>query len=294
MVPKLIDCHLHLVYPDAAKAGWMANNPAIYGGKGFTWPDFDRLPGRQHIAASVFMEVDVDEGGHGAESEQIATLIADPLVPVIGQIAACRPEHDERFEAWIERGDELGVVGYRRILHVGVPDDLSQAESFRANVRKIGAAGKVFDICVFARQLPLAVELIDACPDTQFVLDHCGNPDVAAGETAQWRAGLRDIARRSNVVVKMSGILANCAPDRTGEAVVRPYIEEMISIFGPGRIVWGSDWPVVTTRSSLGEWVSMSRNILSALSSDEQLAIAQDNARRIYRLDWPTNPGGQA
>lgn len=279
----LIDCHLHLVYPERAQTSWMQGNPT-YEGKHFTWLDFDGLDGREEIAASVFMEVDVDEGRYEAESEKIAELIADPRVPVIAQIAACRPESDEGFEAWLERGDDLGVVGYRRILHVRAPGDLSEREGFRENVRKVGRAGKVFDICMFAAQLPKAAELVAACPDTQFVLDHCGNPDVEAGETEQWRAGMLAVAALPNVAVKMSGILANCAPERAAEADVRPYLEEMIETFGTDRVVWGSDWPVLTSRSDLARWVSITRNVLDTLSETERDKIAAENAIRIYRL----------
>lgn len=280
----LIDCHLHLVYPERARTGWM-EGVATYEGKHFTWVDFDGQDGRDEIAASVFMEVDVDEGQYEAESEKIAELIADRRVPVIAQIAACRPERDAGFEAWLERGDELGVVGYRRILHQGVPGDLSQAESFRENVRRVGRAGKVFDICMFARQLPVGAELVAACPDTQFVLDHCGNPDVAAGARQEWREGMKAVAKFPNAAVKMSGILTDCAPGRAGEADVRPYLEEMIEIFGVDRIVWGSDWPVVNVNADLATWTSITANVLSALSPTEREAIAGNNAIRIYALD---------
>lgn len=279
----LIDCHLHLVYPERARTGWM-DGDATYEGKHFTWVDFDGQDGRDEIIASVFMEVAVDEGQYEAESAKIAELIADPRIPVVAQIASCRPEHEAGFDAWLERGDALGVVGYRRILHQRVAPDLSQHAVFRDNVRKVGQAGKVFDICMWARQLPLGAELVAACPDTFFVLDHCGNPDVAARETEQWRAGLKALAANDNVAVKMSGILAYCAPGRAAEEDVRPYIEQMLEIFGTDRVVWGSDWPVVTTRSDLARWTGITANILGALGTDEARAIASANAVRIYGL----------
>lgn len=279
----LIDCHLHLVYPERARAAWM-DGDATYEGGHFTWVDFDGQQGRDEIAVSVFMEAAVEEGHYEAESEKIAELIADPRIPVVAQIASCRPEREAGFDAWLERGDALGVVGYRRILHVGAAPDLSQHGAFRDNVRKVGRAGKVFDICMFARQLPLGAELVAACPETFFVLDHCGNPDVAAGAREQWRAGMQAVAALPNVAVKMSGILTDCAPGQATEADVRPYIEEMFEIFGIDRVVWGSDWPVVNVNADLAAWTSITANILAALGDDERAAIARTNAIRIYNL----------
>lgn len=282
-MPGLIDCHLHLVYPERAEAAWMPE-VRIFDNRTFTFEDFDTLAGRSAIRASVFMEVDVREEHIAREAEKIAELIADPKVPVVAQIAACRPEHAEGFDGWIARADELSIVGYRRILHAGVPDGLSRSETFRHNVRKVGRIGRTFDICVFARQLDQAVELIDDCPGTFFVLDHCGNPDVAAGEREKWRAGIEAVAKRGNVVAKMSGILANCAPGKAGGAEVRPYLEELIEVFGPKRIVWGSDWPVVETRSTLAAWTAITERVLGQLSPADRAAIEWDNAVRVYKL----------
>jgi predicted TIM-barrel fold metal-dependent hydrolase len=285
----LVDCHLHLVYPQSARTSWMRGDPT-YEGREFTWDVFDAQPGRKHIAACIFMEVDVDAGQYEAEARGIAELIADSAVPVIGQVAGCRPE-EKGLEAWLEHCDELGIVGYRRILHAGVPDDLSRSVTFRENIRHIGRAGRTFDICMRADQLPLAAELAAACGDTQFVLDHCGNPDVASCETQIWRSNMREVAQRPNVAVKLSGILANCAAGHADEHSVRPYLDETISMFGTDRLVWGSDWPVLTARSDLGAWTRISRNLLDTLSTEDRARISWRNACRIYGLDPASVPG---
>ena len=235
------------------------------------------------------MEAGVDHDDHHAETATIARRMREPGSGILGIIASIRPENAPGFDAWVEEGRELGVVGYRRMLHV-VPDDLSRTETFRANVRKLGANGLPFDMCLLARQLGIGLELARACPDTQLVLDHCGNPDIAAGADAvePWRAGLAPLAAMPNVVVKLSGIYANVAQGTATIETVRPYVEHVIETFGPDRCLWGSDWPVCNTRGGdLPGWIATFRAILAGYSQAEQASMAHGTAERTYGVKLP-------
>ena len=167
------------------------------------------------------------------------------------------------------------------MLHV-VPDDVSQGQTFRANIQKIGQAGLPFDICMLARQLPLAEDLIRASGDQPFVLDHCGVPDIAAGAFEPWAKGMSALAKLPHVSVKLSGITAYCAPGTATLDTVRPYVDHVLSTFGPRRMLWGGDWPVVDLGAGLPGWIGITRAILAELSQDEQALIGHLNARAIY------------
>jgi predicted TIM-barrel fold metal-dependent hydrolase len=284
MLP-LLDTHQHLVYPDRQGYAWADGVPAL-AGRSFPVESYRGRTAGGGIAGTIFMEVDADDWQ--SEARMVAALAAEPGSGVLGLIAGCRPEEDAGFEDWLDEGSSLGVVGYRRILHTIGDDDRSRSETFRGNVRKIGARGLTFDLCFFARQLPIALELVRACPDTQFVLDHCGNPDIAAGEVEQWRAGLRPLAAMPNLVAKLSGVYANVAPGTAGLATVRPYVEEVIDTFGPERCLWGSDWPVVNVQGGdLPGWIAAFRAILSGYSEAEQAAMAHGTAGRVYKIGLP-------
>jgi predicted TIM-barrel fold metal-dependent hydrolase len=173
------------------------------------------------------------------------------------------------------------VVGFRRILHV-VPDEVSQSETFRRNLRKIGRAGYPFDLNFLARQLiPIGLPLLKACPEQVFILDHCGVPDVAAGEWEEWNAGVTALAAFPNLVVKLSGITAYAAPG-AGVGVIRPYVDRLIDLFGPERMLWGSDWPVVDLGAGLPGWTRMTGELLAGLSEAERAMIGTGTARRVY------------
>jgi predicted TIM-barrel fold metal-dependent hydrolase len=148
------------------------------------------------------MEIDVTEANIEAETRFATSLPA----PVIGAIAACRPEAGD-FETQFDRLNAIpNVQGFRHILHTS-PDELSQSEHFAQNVRHISKAGKPFDLTVLARQLP--IPLVERCPDTQFILDHCSVPDVARQALDPWRGDIKAMARLPNVAVKLSGIIAH-------------------------------------------------------------------------------------
>lgn len=276
-----IDTHQHLIYRDKLGYAWTDGVPALASGD-FTVADYQALTKGAGVAATVFMECGVDDGDWKDEARLVAGLVADPANRMLGQIAGCRPE-EEGIEDWLDECADLSVVGLRRILHV-VPDEMSQAPLFRANLRAIGRRGLPFDLCFLARQLPLARALLADCDEQAFVLDHCGVPDIAGGAFAPWAEEIRLVAAFPHVVCKMSGVTAYCAPGTDHEAAVAPYVAHVLDCFGPDRVLWGGDWPVVNLGSGLPEWLAISRRLLAGLSDDERQAVAQGTARRVYGL----------
>ena len=275
-----IDTHQHPIFRDRLGYEWTNGIPSLAEGD-FTPQDYDALTTGKGISGTLFMETGVDDVDYQSEARYVGGLVGTG--GMLGQIASCRPEEDAGFDAWFEESQGLGVVGYRRILHV-MPDELSQSSTFRANIKKIGAAGLPFDICVLARQLPLATELAGACDGTKMVLNHCGVPDIAGGAFDAWAADIEGLAQMSNVSVKLSGLTAYCAPGTGNAETLRPWVNHVIQTFGPSRMVWGGDWPVVNLGSGLPEWIDITRELLSGLSNDEQSAIAGDNAHKLFNL----------
>lgn len=273
----IIDTHQHLIYPSTGSYSWTHGLDAL-NGKSFPIEEYRRLAEPARIVGSIFVETSPD--GWRAEFAHIAQLASQPESGMVGIVANCRPE-EEGFEEYLELIRTEKLVGLRRVCHTE-HDDLSRQPRFVQNVRRVGSLGLTFDLCFFARQLGIALELARNCPDTQFVLDHCGVPDIAGGVMDSWCAAIRDLAVLPNVACKISGILAYCSPGNATVQAVRPWVEHCIESFGWDRLVWGSDWPVCNIRSSLPVWVEISRQIVQSASEDEHAKLFQKNALRLY------------
>jgi predicted TIM-barrel fold metal-dependent hydrolase len=277
---ELIDTHQHLILRDRLGYAWTEEVPAIASGL-FDQQVYAGQSAGSNIVATIFMESGVDDVDYQKEARLVSKLVGTGAPAMLGVIASCRPETDSGFDAWLEECGDLNVVGFRRILQV-MPDDLSRSESYRQNVRKIGAAGYPVDICFDGRQLSIAYDLVRAAPETMFVLDHCGRPDIAGGDFAAWRADMVKLAELPNLWVKLSGLPTYC--DLSGSKItgVKPYSDSVLELFGPSRMVWGGDWPVIDVGGGLSAWVKMTPDLLSGLSNDELRLIGTQNAKDIY------------
>jgi len=275
----ILDTHQHLVLSDRFTYRWTDKIPAL-ANHSFTYNDYIKASAETGIAETLFMEADCDDWQ--TETDAVLDLVSDPSTMISGVIANARPEDADGFDAWLDHVADTGVVGLRRILHE-TTDDVSQTNVFRRNLKKLAAHDLTFDINFLARQLPIAAELVSEVSDVQFILDHCGVPDIASNETAGWRDGIKTLAGFPNVACKISGITAYCAPGAATLDTLRPFVEHCIECFGWDRVVWGTDWPVCNINSSINEWTAITKEIVKNEDATNQQKLFQDNARRLYK-----------
>ena len=275
-----IDTHVHLLYPKRFGYGWTASVPLLQ--KPFPLEDYWRAVEGCGVAGALFMEVDVDAGRAAGEAFYFCKMAEDPRNGLRGVVASAFPENDG-FTRHLDTIAHPMLKGLRRVLHTQA-DELSTSAHFRRNVAALADQGLTFDLCVLARQLPLAIELVDACPQTRFILDHCGVPDIAGGGFEDWAKNLRELARREQMTCKISGLPSYCSPGQAASEQMRPYVETVLEAFGWDRVVWGGDWPVCTLNSSLGDWCVALDDILKNESPANLAKLYSLNANRIYNL----------
>ena len=272
---RILDTHLHLIYPDRFSYPWLVNEPAI--NKDWSIEDYFAEAISLGIESALHMEVDVAEKDMLAETEYVLALPR-----IVGAIAACRPERPNFVDQIEQLSEHAHVKGVRRILHQA-PDDLSQSDLFIENIRHLPDYDLSFDLCLRDDQLPLGQMLAERAPDVTFILDHCGVPDVLGRGLDPWRTHISRLAKLPNIYAKVSGIVAYSGPDWSVETI-RPYVEHVIESFGWDRVVWGSDHPVVTLTGSLTRWVEATREIIKGASEDEQAKLLYGNAERVYKV----------
>jgi predicted TIM-barrel fold metal-dependent hydrolase len=277
---KLIDTHQHLWDLRQFPYSWCAGIPKL--NRTFNLEDYRAAAAGLEISKTIFMECDVDEPHLLAEAKHIQSL-ADAHPLIAGIVASARPERAD-FVAQLESLLALPKLrGIRRVLHV-MPDELSQSAMFAENVRRLAPHRLTFDLCVLARQLPVAIKLAGSCPEVQFILDHCGVPDVKGRALDPWRSHISQLAALPNVACKISGLVAYANPDSWTVEDLRPWVEHAVASFGHERVVWGGDWPVCTLSATLQQWVEASHRLTSRWTPAQREQFFSGNAERIYRV----------
>ena len=286
MSTDILDTHQHLILRDRLGYRWPEKIPAL-AGRSFTYADYLKASADTGITDTIFMEADCEDWQ--AETDEILTMVTDPSTMIGGVIANARPESPNGgFDAWLDHIGETDTVGLRRILHE-TTDDVSQGLVFRQNLKKLATRDLTFDLNFLARQLPIAAELVNEVSQVQFILDHCGVPDIASGETRDWQLWIKTLSGFPNLACKISGITAYCAPGAASFETLRPIVEHCIECFGWDRVVWGSDWPVCNINSSVQEWTAITKQIVAREDKANQQKLFRDNALRLYKPRQPTN-----
>lgn len=281
----VVDTHHHLWDLDRFRLPWLAGVPEL--DRSFRMGDYLRAAQGTGIVRTVYMEVDLAQEQHPDEAAYVFDLCRRDDNPLAGAVLSGRPDAPG-FAGYLDGIASPYLKGIRRILHGReTPARYCLREEFVRGVRLLGDRGLSFDLCIRPAELGDAELLVRACPDTRFVLDHCGNPDVAGfgeQERTAWREAISRLAELPNLVCKLSGIIASAPRDWTPEHL-RPYVSHCLAAFGVERAFFGGDWPVCTLRAGLREWVEALRALTAELSPVQQRMLFHDNAVRFYRLD---------
>lgn len=282
----IIDAHHHLWDPAAREHAWLDGLPALRRRFG---PDDFALAAEPHgVTASILVQVLADV----TETEEFLALAASdadagsrpaPLA-VVGWVDLCGSD----VAAEISRIRELAggdrLAGIRHLVQDEADPAWLDRPGVRRGLRAVGAAGLVYDLLIRPSQLPAALRVTADLDQVRFVLDHAAKPPIADGVLEPWATMIRELAARPNVVCKVSGLVTEAGSGWRREQFA-PYVEVLLEAFGPGRLMFGSDWPVCLLAASYAEVVGLARDLLSPhLSRAEDEGFFAGNARSVYAL----------
>ena len=277
----LFDTHLHLIYPDRLDYPWLKSVPALNAPS--TFNSYSVKAKRLGITECLHMEVDVDPKQIDLENKLITELMREPDSILRGAISAARPENSD-FSQFVEAAQHNKTIkGFRRVLHTQ-KDEMSQSTAFRNNIRTLSNTGLTFDLCVLPHQLLISTELVDYCPQVIFILNHCGVPDIKNGNFSPWNDFISALAKRPNVIAKISGLIAYGDPETWNLDSIRPYFDHTVEAFGHSRIIWGSDSPVCNLGGGLETWVASTHALTADWSLDQRRCFYQGNAKNIWAV----------
>jgi len=277
----IIDAHHHFWDPAVAEYPWLTDELALI--RRQFGPE-DLAP--ELAAADVEATILVQTRSSLDESREFLAMAGSSsfVRGVIGWVDLTDPGvADVLAELRAGPGGER-LVGIRHQVE-DEPDAtwLSRPE-VRRGIRAVGVAGLAYDLLVHVRELPAAVELARSLTDVRFVVDHLAKPPIAAGSVEPWSTLIGQFGSLDNVACKLSGVVteADWATWRVQD--LRPYVERAFDVFGAGRLLFGSDWPVCLLAAGYGEVLDAASQVTSGLSASERAAVFGENALAIYRL----------
>ncbi len=284
MIP-IVDTHQHLWDLDTFKLAWMAPGEEPLG-RSYRPADYAEATKGLDVVKSVYMEVDVVPDQQVAEAEYVLGLIRKGGTPMVAAVISGRPD-SPGFAAYLDRFQgERAIKGVRQVLHAAsTPAGYCLDPAFIRGIRELGRRGLSFDLCMRSPELPDAARLIAACPDTRFILDHCGNEPVFEKDHSRWKRDLDGIAAKGDrVVCKVSGVVASAKGHPWTADDLAPVVNHVLDTFGPDRVMFGGDWPVCTLAASYRQWVEALRAIVKDRPEPDRKKLFHDNAVRFYGL----------
>lgn len=271
----LIDAHHHVWRVNRGDYGWLTPDLLICRDYGLE----DLRPLLGDIGGTILVQA--------APTEAETTFMLDVareseglIRGVVGWADFAAADAPDRIAA---AATEPLLKGLRPMLQDIVDADWILRPAIESALRALAAYGLRFDALIQPRHVRVILQLAHAHPELPIAIDHGAKPDIAHGAFEPWATEMALLARETPAVCKLSGLVTEAGPGWTVEDL-RPYVEHLLRIFGPKRLMWGSDWPVVNLAGGYTRWRDAALVLLSGLSGSEKEAILGGTARRFYGL----------
>jgi L-fuconolactonase len=272
-----IDAHQHFWSIARGDYGWLTPAMGVLY-RDFGEQDLKPLLDRHGVAGTVLVQAAPTE----AETHYLLDIAerSDLVLGVVGWSDLEAADAIERIERLAKRSK---LKGLRPMLQDLPNDDWIVTTPIGAALDRMASLGLVFDALVKPRHLRPLLDRLHQHPKLQVVIDHAAKPSIGGDGFDTWRNDLAALAALPQVYCKLSGLFTE-APAGAVTKDLRPYADAVLECFGPERVIWGSDWPVLTLAATYDEWVSTTNQLLGSLSDVQWAGVLGDNAMRVYRL----------
>lgn len=272
-----LDAHQHFWRYDPIQYPWIQPGSAL--GRDFLPPDLEPLLGRAGLDGSIAVQA--------RQSLEETRWLLDlahqhPTIQgVVGWVALRSPEVQTQLAQFASNPKFVGV---RHVVQDEFDDRFLLRSDFMRGVGLLGQHGLTYDILIYPRQLPAAIEFARRNPDQPLVVDHLAKPFIREGILSPWREQIRELAELPNVHCKISGLATEADSTRWKEADFRPYLDVVFDAFGPERLMFGSDWPVCLLAAPYDRVVRLASDYLAAAPEPVRQAFFGENAARFYKV----------
>jgi L-fuconolactonase len=277
-MPERIDAHHHLWRYQAQEFGWINAQMKILA-RDFLESELEKEMSRAGLSGAVAVQA-----RQSLQETEWLLSIAESSNLIRG-VVGWAPLADESFPQILESFSARSKLkGLRHVIQDEPDIGFIAQEDFNRGIASMAKTSLVYDLLIFPRHLPSAIEFVDRHPEQVFVLDHLAKPPIRDRVLEPWRTQITELARRENVFCKVSGMVTEA--DWAGWQVqdLRPYLNVVLEAFGPSRLMVGSDWPVCLLASSYQRWFRTLEDFTAQLSANEKELIFGRVASKVYRL----------
>jgi L-fuconolactonase len=280
---RRVDAHHHLWDPGRRAYPWMDESVAAIR-RPFGVADLDAAAGPEGFEATIAVQA----VSSLEETEELLDVAATSgrVAGVVGWVDLADPEVAATLAALRDRPGGRALVGVRHQVHDEPDPDWLLRDRVLDGLATVAAAGLVYDLLVRERELPAARVVAERLPELTLVVDHLAKPRIREGAMEPWAGDLAALARHPNVACKVSGLVTEADWTAWTPAQLVPYVAHAAEVFGPERLLFGSDWPVCLLAAGYAEVVAAATEALdrAGLGPAEREAVLGANARRLYRL----------
>ena len=277
----IVDAHHHFWDPAAADYPWLTDELASIR-RAFGPADLEPALRANGVDATVLVQT-----RSSLEETEDFLALADrtPFVRgVVGWVDLADPGVADTIAALRGRPDGAHLVGIRHQAHDEPDPDWLVRDDVIRGIEAVGRAGLVYDLLVRSRELPAALALARRLPDVPFVIDHIAKPPIASGELEPWASRIAPFRELEHVACKVSGMVTEADWSTWTPADLQPYVDHVLEVFGPDRLLFGSDWPVCLLAASYDQVLDAARATLANLGDDDRAKVLGGTAARVYRL----------
>lgn len=275
----MIDSHHHLWNYAADQYGWIDDTMSVLR-RDFTAAELRQLANSSGVGGFVTVQArqSLDETAWLLELARQE----DRIRGVVGWVPLASDDVDQTLASL---ADDSWLKGIRHVVQDEPDDRFLLGERFNRGVARLRDTGLVYDLLIYARHLPAAIEFVDRHPEQSFVLDHIGKPTIRGAKVdPNWERPFRELARRERVSCKFSGVVTEVRDEAWDMQTMRAYWDVALEAFTPSRLMFGSDWPVCLLRADYGSWLGTVDTLASELSARERSDLFGGTATRVYRL----------
>ena len=272
-----IDAHQHFWNYDAAQYPWIGPGSSLQ--RNWLPPDLAPLLAAAGLDGCIAVQARqiIEESYWLLELAEHHSIIKG----VVGWVDLRSPEVDKDLAALAAHPKFSGV---RHVIQDEPDVNFMRGAEFQRGIAKLKEFKLTYDILIFPRQLPAAIELVRRFPEQPFVLDHIAKPPIMDGTLSPWREQIRELAKAPNVLCKVSGMVTEADLAAWKPADIRPFLEVVFEIFGEDRLMFGSDWPVCLLAGSYAQVHALVADYTRNLSAAARDKFFGGNAARFYRF----------